>query len=155
MRFDELSITDDEFADALAAAENDLMMRTFAASSIRNLRNNLKPIILPRHGGAKREILPGHYRFLLNQPDQIGNTDSCGRYFSAVRDLFAARPLEFGFAMAAILILILSGWWFFAGRRAAPETAIKNTPSLIAPPQSDRQENTNESRPCRKRVLAA
>lgn len=145
MRFDELSITDDEFADALAAAENDLIDAHVRGELDQESSKQFESHYLtsPRRR-EKTDFARALQVFAETNDTKTETRTAPAGIFSAVRILFAARPLQFGFAMAAIVVLILSGWWFFASRRAAPEMAIHNTPSLIAPPQSDGRENTNE-----------
>jgi len=56
MRFDELSITDDEFADALAAAENDLIDAHVRGELDQESSKQLKPIIYLATAVRKRDF---------------------------------------------------------------------------------------------------
>lgn len=128
-RFDEMSFTDEAFADALTAAENDLV----------------DDYVSGRLDGARLEKFNAHYLASPRRREKVefaaafqnyagrpknAEVKSAG-FFTAFADFFSANRLKLGFAALA-LMTILSSLWFFASRQERPETASV-TPDTAAP----------------------
>lgn len=126
-RIDEASFTDESFADAISAAENDLI-----DAYVRGELN-----------GAKLEQFETHYLASPRRREKVKfaaafqnlaepeiKPEKSESFFAVFVNFLNANRLSFGFA-SIILVLILGGIWFFAFRRNQPENevVIQKTPT--------------------------
>lgn len=156
-RFDELSFTDDEFAGALDAAEKDLIDAyahgELASEKLEKFESHYLASPLRRKkvefAGAfqifaGRKIVETTSEKLVENP---APEKSSAGFFSVFNNLTKNRLLQFGFAAAALFLLILGGFWLFGNRRdeAKIEIAAQNPPAPVEPKQTElpKQENAN------------
>jgi len=156
-RFDELSFTDDEFAGALDAAEKDLIdayaRGELTGDALKKFESHYLASPLRREkvkfAGAfqifaERKTAETMDEKLVENP---APEKSPAGFFSVFNNLTKNNLLQFGFASATLLILILGGFWLFGNRRDEPkiEIAAQNSPAPVEPKQieSPNLENAN------------
>lgn len=154
-RFDELGFTDDDFADALSASEADLIDRY--------VNNDLRDATLERFekvylatpkrrekvefarqlkAFAEREIGAPRKDFAAETEE---SKSGLSKFFASL-NIFKNQNsfLQFGFAAATILVLILGGLWFLTTRSNQTQIARQDAPANFEPPvnQPRVEENT-------------
>ncbi len=150
-RFDEMSFTDDDFADALKAAEADLIDRY--------VNNDLRGATLERFESfylasplrrekiefarrlqtfAEREIIATKSNFAAEKEE---SKNGLSKFFSSL-NIFKNQNtfLQFGFAAAALLVLILGGLWILTSRSNQTQIAKQDQPANFELPTPKRIE---------------
>lgn len=121
--FDELSFTDDAFAGRLSAAEKDLVDAY--------VRNDLRGTTLEQFKNyylaspIRREKVKFAEAF-----QQFGETKKEKRTFAQILAGFFTIPrfsLQWGFALAALALLVLGGWFYRENSRLRQEIGQTNT----------------------------
>jgi hypothetical protein len=144
-RFDELSLTDANFADALDAAEKDLVdayaRGELSSATLENFETHYLASPLRRE---KVEFAKTFQMFAERRISEANREKSVEKaktkkssagFFSVFNNLIKNKLLRFGFAAAALLFLIFAGLWLFGNRPAQPQIAIQDTPVPVAPRQ--------------------
>lgn len=134
--FDELSFTDDDFANALKAAENDLIdayiHEELAGETLEKFESYYLASPLRREKvdfARNLQFLAG--RVIAETNDESKPEKTADGLFSILKNFITGnRALPLGFA-GALTILILIGLWFINNRRVPTEneTVVQNTPS--------------------------
>jgi hypothetical protein len=134
--FDELSFTDDDFADALKAAENDLIdayiHKELAGETLEKFESHYLASPLRR----EKVDFAGNLQIFAaravaeNNVESKPEKNSDGLFFALKNLITGNRALPLGFA-GALIVLILAGLWFINNRRVPTEneTAVQNTPA--------------------------
>lgn len=149
--FDEMSFTDEEFADALKAMENELIDRyihgELSGETLENVKSHYlaSPLRRAKIKFAKnlQVVAKQHIaKILIDAPEKSQN--KAGFFSSFVSILNGNKLMPWGVAAAALLILVLGGVWFLKNRDESPktETAVLNTP---APKTAQHNEAQNQS----------
>lgn len=125
-RIDEASFIDESFADAISAAENDL----------------IDDYVRGKLNGAKLEQFETHYLASPRRREKVKfaaafqdlaelqtKPEKSEGFFAAFVNFLNANRLTLGFA-GLILILIFGGW-FFSVRQSAPEIVVKKSPEPL------------------------
>lgn len=133
-RFDELSFTDDEFADQLNSAEKDLIDEyvrgELSGATLEKFESHYlaSPLRRERIEFAKAFQTYGERNA---EEIRVENKETKQAGFFSFLNIFAARPiLQFGFAAVALAFVILGGVWIFKNR-GETEMAKQNTPAPI------------------------
>lgn len=138
--FDELSITDDEFAAAIKSVENDLVdsyvrgelkgarLETFKSYYLASPARREKVSFAQALQGFTEKII-AHTNEESSVITELKPKQSDNGFFSAI-NIFASPHLvwQWGFAAAAVVLIILGGWlWLENARlsRQANETEVK------------------------------
>lgn len=134
-QFDELSFTDDEFAAALQAAENDLVDNyargELATATRKKFETHYLASPLRREKVAFAEALQSHAKkhpalssenatFAESKPKR-GFKEMLAGVFSGARP-----PLQWGFALAALAFLFFGGWLWRENARLRSEMSAAN-----------------------------
>ncbi len=154
-RFDELSFTDEEFAVALDAAENELLDRYARSELAGDALNKFKshylasPLRREEARFAKTfQVYGKQYQakpFENTLPAQAKPSQTRGGFFSFLN--FSKKrnsPLRYGFAFAALL-LMLAGGFLFLKNQSMDETAKQNAPSNVQNEQSKQIEENKSA----------
>jgi hypothetical protein len=141
-RFDELSITSDEFAEALAAAEADLVDSYAndempAADRVRFEDHYLKN----RFARSKLVFAEAFRDFgARHAPGAQPAFETDKRSATNSTFVSAIRLLRWGFAAAAAALLLFAGWIYFGGR-GTPDELSRNVNSQISTPLPNEARN--------------
>lgn len=150
-RFDELSFTDDEFAGALGAAEKDLIDAYARDELSGDELEKFESHYLVSPFRRKKVEFAGAFQIFAGRKivettgeklvENPAPEKSRAGFFSVFNNLMKNRLLQFGFAAAALLLLIVGGFWLSGNRRdeAKIEIAAQNPPAPVEP----KQENAN------------
>lgn len=140
-RFDELSFTDDEFAQKLKAAENDLIDRYIHRELDAETQKRFEtyylasPIRLEKLKFAEAlQVYGEQNRKNSKQSEKAG-------FFFFINNLFDNQKMRLGFAAAAILLLLLGGLWIFTSPSKQPQLGQQKTPVPFETPSKN--ENLN------------
>jgi cytoskeletal protein RodZ len=128
-RFDELSFTDDDFAEKLKTAENDLLDRYIQGELDGETRAKFESHYLA--SPLRREKLKFAEVLQIYAKQNIAQTkpeETKAGFFAFISNLFSGNKLQLGFAMTVFLLLILGGLWIFTSRNQAPEIGSQKTP---------------------------
>jgi hypothetical protein len=125
-RLDELSIADDEFAEKLRSVENDLVDSYVRGELSGNVLDNFKSHYM--QSSRRREKLAFAETFV----NTIDNSKSALPEESTVRTyrrkvFFTTPAFQWGFAAAALVILLLSGYLIFENFRLRNEIELART----------------------------
>lgn len=110
--FDELSFTDDDFADELSAAEKDLVDAY--------VRNELRGVTLEQFKNHYLASPIRREKIKFAETFQHFTAKKEKRTFAEILTGFFAIPkisLQWGFALAALVLLILGGWFYAENSR--------------------------------------
>lgn len=156
-RFDELSIMDERFADALDAAENELLDRyargELAGDALDKFKSHYLASPLRREKAGFAETFQMYGEQYQGKP--IENTISAkvkmeqtpAGFFSFFDSFKNKNRLRFGFAFAALL-LMTAGGFLFLKNQSMDETAKLNAPSNVQfeqpKPIEEKQSANNE-----------
>src|SRR5829696_2423359 len=149
-RFDELSFTDDEFAAQLQAAENDLV-DAFTNGELSGMdleRFNSYYLASPLRR-EKTEFARAFQEFAKNSPEankDLGTAsdrqtvDTSGGFLSGLFTLHL-RPMQWGFAAASVIVVILAGWLLLQNARQPGQTDEAREHGVETPNNSTRLPN--------------
>ncbi len=153
-RFDELSIMDDRFADALDDAENDLLDRYARGELAGDALDKFKSHYLASPLRSEKATFAETFQIYGEQYQgkPIKNTISAkakmeqppAGFFSFFDSFKNKNRLRFGFAFAALLLMITSGFLFLKNQ-SMDETAKQNAPSNVQNEQSKQIEENKSA----------
>ncbi len=139
-RFDELSITDERFADVLDVAENELLDRyargELAGDTLDKFKSHYLASPLRKDKAAFAETFQIYGEQYQGKPlknaifAQAKPKQTSAGFFSFFDSLKNKNRLRFGFAFAALLLMIASGY-LFLNNQSKNETAKQNAPSNV------------------------
>lgn len=150
--FDEASFTDEKFGAALSAAENDLI-DAYLHKELRgaDLKKFESVYLATKHRREKIEFARAVQTVAGNE---ILNSKTERAGFFAWWNIFGSRALQFGFAAAALLVLLTGIFWIAVLRekKAGEEIVMQKTPTPeMALPENQnaapKNENSNQSIP--------
>lgn len=141
-RFDELSFTDDEFSDVLKSAENDLIdayvQGELGGAALKNFESHylISPLRREKVEFAKAFQLYAEPYAAKNTANQTIEESKSKRrfagFFSGLNILKLNPVLQSGFA-AALLFVVLGGFWIAFNRFNQPESELLATQSTPTP----------------------
>lgn len=144
-RFDELSFTDDEFAERLKAAENDLIDRYIQNELDEETKKRFESYYLA--SPLRREKVKFAKSLQIYAEQNIEKKTEEKIVISAfISNLLSNYKMQFGFAIAALL-LILGGLWIFTNRLKIPEIGQQKTPAPIETPSKNVNYNSQNEIP--------
>lgn len=145
-RFDELSFTDDEFGERLKAAENDLIDRYIQNELDEETRKRFEFYYLASPFRREKVKFAESLQIYAEQNIKETKEEKVG-FFSFISNLFSNYKIEFGFAVTALLLLILGGLWIFTNRPTQPELGQQKTPAPIETPSKNVNYNSQNQIP--------
>ena len=144
--YDELSFTDENFADAVNAAENDLIDAYLNDDlSSADLRKFESVYLATKHRREKVEFARALQTFSEKEiAEKQTKTETEKPGFFAVWNIFSSRALQFGFA-AALLVLFFGVFWFAVLRKSDSnvEIARQKSPTPEAAVSINQNVNAN------------
>ncbi len=149
-RFDELSFTDDAFADALKVGENELVddyvCGELAGETLEKFKSHYlaSPLRREKVEFARSLQIFTERKFAEINTKSVAAKETSSGFFGALIGFINSKPLQTGFA-AALLLLIAGGLWFINNRNNKPQTevVIQSSPTTT-PPQN--QANSSDER---------
>lgn len=146
-RFDELSFTDDEFAEKLKAAENDLIDRYIQRELDIETQKRFESYYLASPLRREKVKFAESLQIYAEQNiKKIKEEENIG-VFSFISNLFSNYKMQFGLPLTAILLLILGGLWIFTSRPSQPEIGQQKTPAPIETPSKNVNYNSQNEIP--------
>jgi hypothetical protein len=157
-RFDELSFTDEEFADALMAAEKDLVdaylqdelagaeLEQFKAYYLASpLRREKVKLAQAFHLFAEKNPAAQTARALSANPPESATKRNGWRWFSKV-EVFSTRRLgwQWGIAFAVLALLIAGSWLIFENRRGRQSMSQTEAPRDMPVQREEEQQKELE-----------
>lgn len=147
-RFDELSFTDDEFADLLALAEKDLVDAYARGELDGATLEKFKSHYLA--SPLRREKVQFAEAFQIFTDRRVGKTGgenaaaeeikaerSAPGLFSGIKDFIALRPLlSRGAAAVCLISIVFAGFWIFSRRSMLPESEVVTKPDSTLPSET-------------------
>jgi hypothetical protein len=139
-RFDELSFTDDEFAETLQAAENNLIDRYIQNELDEETRKSFESFYLTSPLRRKKVKFAESLQVFSEQNIEKTKEGEKNGFFPFIINLFGNYKMQFGFTVAALLLLILGSLWIFKNPSKDTEIGQQKTPLPIETPPKN--ENT-------------
>ncbi len=138
-RFDELSFTDAQFADALSAAENDLVdgfvRGELSGAKLERFENYYlaSPLRRKKVEFARSLLILSERNFTAIK--SVAAKETSGGFFASLISFINSKPLQIGFA-AGLFLLFAGGLWLVNNRSNQPQPEVVIQNSSASPPQN-------------------
>lgn len=141
--FDELSFIDDDFNDRLNVVEKDLIdayiQNELTGETLEKFENHYLTTPLRREKVEFAKTLQVYAKNKVTVKNEQNEQDKLG-FFTFIGNLFSGQKMQLGFAVTAILLLIVGGFWIFTSRKQ-PDILTQKTPATTATPTKNINQN--------------